>query len=73
MIKERTMYTVICDNCKYDIGSNSEYSCWNDNSYARENAMESEWLEQDDKHYCPDCFTHDENDNIIINKARFKE
>jgi len=73
MIKEVKMFTVICDNCKADSNRNSEYSCWNDEGTARDTAMESDWHEEGDKHYCPDCFNVDDNDNVTININRFKE
>lgn len=64
------MHTVICDNCQMDIGMYNEYSCWNDENYAEENAMESDWHRQEDKHYCPDCYTYDDDDNFILVEER---
>ncbi|MEK9157712.1 MAG: hypothetical protein AAB638_00835 [Patescibacteria group bacterium] len=67
MIKKVEMYTVVCDNCGKDVCEGEEYSAWNDSDYAREIATESGWHEtDDDKHYCPDCFTFDDNDNLIL-------
>ena len=51
MIQKVEMHTVICDHCQKDIGSESEFSCWNDDNYAEENAMESDWLKQKEKHF----------------------
>ena len=70
MIKEVKMYTVQCDNCKCTSGDNSEFSCWNDESTALDEAKESEWIESEGKHYCPDCYSIDDDDNIIINEKR---
>ncbi len=64
------MYTVICDHCQKNIGADQEYSCWNDDSYAEENAMESGWERQDNKHYCNDCFDFDDNDNFVLKQER---
>ena len=68
MIKEVTMYTVICDNCGEDIASDQEYSCWSDSSYAELNAMESDWITEGSKHYCHDCFSYDDDDNLQLKK-----
>lgn len=70
MIKKVEMFTVICDNCKVDIGINQDYSCWGDKLYAEDNAMNSDWLKIDEKHYCEDCYSYDNEDNLIINESR---
>jgi len=66
------MYTVQCDNCKTTSGKNSEYSCWNDKSYAIEDACDKDWIQEGEKTYCPNCYTLGENDEIIINPGRAK-
>lgn len=71
-IEKVEMFTVICDNCKEDIGSSDDYSCWNDKDIAEENAMENDWLKQNGKHYCPSCHSYGDNDELIINESRFK-
>ena len=79
MIKEVKMYTVICDNCGEDLGDNSEYSAWSDESSARDNAVDSEWAVLDSEHgdeqiFCPKCFkSYDDEDNMIIDKTRTKQ
>ena len=70
MIKEVTMFTVVCDNCGSDANEGEEYSCWNDKGYAIDTAMELDWIEEDDKHYCPKCFTYDDDDNLVILQGR---
>jgi len=67
MVKEVKMYTIICDNCGKDVNEGGEYSCFNDKEYVNDIAMESDWIKEDDKHYCTDCFTYDDDDNIVIN------
>ena len=69
-IKKVEMFTVVCDNCKLDIGTDAEYSCWNDELYAETVAMESDWLKEGHNHYCKDCFEYDNDDNIIIKTER---
>lgn len=68
MIKEVKMYTVICDNCGKDSNEGTEYSCWVDESQAEEVATNSDWLKEEDKHYCPDCYFYDDGDNLILRK-----
>ena len=72
MIVEVTMYTVECDNCKETRGQDSEYSCWNDEDYALDEAFDHDWIEQDGKHYCPSCYTQHEDESITINKEKTK-
>ena len=66
MIKELTMFTVICDGCGTDVNEDTEYSCWNDKLYAQDIAMEADWVTDNGKHYCPDCYYYDEDDKLII-------
>ena len=66
MIKELTMYTVVCDSCGKDVNEDAEYSCWNDKGYAEDIAMDSDWVTDGDKHYCPDCYHYNEDDDLII-------
>ena len=66
MIKEVKMYTVICDNCGIDVNESEEISCWGDEGYAEDCAMEADWIQEDGNHYCPDCFEYDDEDNLVI-------
>lgn len=66
MLKEVKMYTVVCDNCGKDVNKDAEYAAWNDKRHAEEVAMESDWIKENDKHYCSDCFTYDDDDNLLI-------
>ena len=66
MIQKVTMYTVICDNCGKDSNADSDFSCWNDMGWAQEEALESDWIKEEDKHYCPDCYEYDDDDNLVI-------
>jgi hypothetical protein len=72
MIKELIMYTVVCDNCGADANEDAEYSCWSDRGYAEESATESDWEKDGDKHYCPECFSWDDDDNLVIDAKRTK-
>lgn len=61
MIKPVTMYSVVCDRCgKPFIDEFNGIVAWLDEGTAKEQAMESEWAEIGDKHYCPECYEFDE-------------
>ncbi len=62
------MYTVVCDNCGVDANEHEEIGAWGDKEYALDSAMESDWTEIYDKHYCNNCIYHDDNDNLVIKK-----
>lgn len=68
MIKPVTMYEASCDNCGIP---------WHDsstgfialNSYAglRAYLIDCEWhISDDDKTYCGNCWSYDDNDKIVI-------
>lgn len=68
MKTEVTMYTVECDNCgKQFEDEYNGYSCWCDFNDAWESASEVNWVQEDnDVHYCPDCYSFDDNDEIVL-------
>lgn len=70
MIKEVKMYTVVCDNCKKSADDDTDYSCWNDKNAAKEVASNDNWITDDDKDYCPNCYSYDDEDNLIIEKLK---
>ena len=73
MIYEVTMFAAKCDNCKKELYEGSEYSCMGDEIAVSMDMGNSEWHKtDDDKHYCCDCWSYDENDEVLINKDRFK-
>lgn len=63
------MFTVICDNCGVDCNKGAEYSCWSDSGYAEDCAREDDWHCEDGKHYCKDCWSYAENDEIVLKKT----
>jgi hypothetical protein len=70
MIKEITMYTILCDNCKLDVTNNYDYTALTDKGQINYIALESGWIiVNDDKHYCPNCFSHNEDGEIIIHST----
>lgn len=65
MIKPVTMYSVICDRCGKLFEADDSVA-WTDKQSARFYALESEWKEIDNKHYCPDCYEfNDELDEYV--------
>ena len=66
MIKEVTMYTVVCDGCGKDSNHDSGYAGWNDKTYAKDVAMEANWIEHKASHYCTDCYEYDDNDEVAV-------
>lgn len=75
MIKEITMYYVECDNCKNSLFENEDYSCWNDESSAKDVAsnMDGSIIDHDGKDYCCDCAKFDDDDNLILDLSRIKQ
>ena len=60
MIIERTFYAIQCDSCKIKAKNYEGHAFWQDKSISREFAIASEWHEERDKHYCPECYSFDE-------------
>jgi hypothetical protein len=68
MVKEIIMYTVVCDGCGRDSADVEEYAGWNDKGYAVDVASNLYWEKIEDNHYCTNCFTHDEQGEIVLTK-----
>lgn len=73
MIKEVTMYSVVCDRCGKTYGVDDGIISWGDECTAKEQAMESEWEEIGDKHYCPDCYEFNEELDEYVPKKKMVE
>ena len=72
MIKPVTMYSVVCDRCGKTFGEDDGIIAWTDICSAREQAMESEWVEIGDNHYCPDCYEYDDELNEYVPKMIYR-
>ena len=71
MIKPVTMYSVVCDRCgKQFVDEFNGIVAWLDEGTAKEQAMESEWVEICDKHYCPECYEFDEELDEYVPKKK---
>jgi hypothetical protein len=66
MIKEIKVFTIVCDICGADLLKEDDEAGWDDKDYLMEIAKDNLWATLEDKHYCPDCHTKDDDDNIII-------
>lgn len=73
MIYPVTMYSAECDNCKEAAFlGNGEFSAYHEEDQVREDLMNSEWFNGDTlkghegKHYCPGCWSYDDNDNLVL-------
>ena len=69
MIKEVTMYTVICDNCGKYSSDQSDHAAWTTKRDAEDQAWDLNWnIEEveDNKHYCYDCYDYDDGNNLVI-------
>lgn len=66
MLQELKMFTIVCDGCGKDVNEGTGYSGWNCDNYIEEIRQEAGWEKVDDKHYCPDCFEYDDNDELQI-------
>lgn len=71
MLVEKIMFTCICDNCKKNLLEGADYSCVQ-KEWIEDEILNSDWHIEGDKHFCNDCFNYDDNDELIINKERFK-
>lgn len=73
MIKEVTMYKIVCDICGKDAAEDSDYCAWSDVECAEWDAESAEFTKIDGKDVCPDCYTYDDDDNPIIKTKKTTE
>jgi len=66
MLKEIPMYTVICDGCGKDSNADADFAAWGCKMYASDVAMEADYIREGDEHYCPDCYSYDDEDNLVL-------
>ena len=72
MIIEQTFYAVQCDNCKVIAEDDDDTAFWSDRGYCIDNAEESDWYIDGEKHYCPDCYSFDDDDNLVVMSSQAK-
>lgn len=66
MIVEKTFYAVKCDNCGKIAEGYNDCEFWDDKGTAIDLASESEFYIGETIHFCSDCHSIDDNDNLII-------
>jgi hypothetical protein len=66
MIDIVKMYTLICDSCGADAFEGNEFSATSNQQYAVSCAEEEDWHTEGNKHYCPDCYEFDDEDNLVL-------
>ena len=67
MIYPVTMYSGKCDNCGTEIKlGGGEYMAYGEKWQVEEDMKNTDWLIQDGKHYCDDCWSYDDEDNIVL-------
>lgn len=61
MLKETTLYTAICDRCEKELGR----TCKSESRLEIVLQIER-WHDTGELHFCPDCYTVDENNEVTI-------
>lgn len=73
MITDKKIFAVKCDNCGKICGAESDYDWWLTKEDAIKSMEGTYWRAEGDKHYCPECWDYDDEDNLIIRKERKNE
>ncbi len=70
MIIERKMYACKCDNCGKDWNDNwLGIMSYNDKGYMEFVVQDDEtWHCEDRKHYCPDCWSFDDEGEVVVSQ-----
>lgn len=63
---KKEFYNIKCDCCNSLLDEKS----WQKDEVLHEMMFDSNWKEFDGKHYCPDCWQYDGNNNIITKDGR---
>lgn len=70
MIKEVKMFTIVCNICGRDANEGDEFAAWTEIDPTYDNAENSGWYMEkhdEDIHYCMNCHSFDEDDNLVVN------
>lgn len=67
MIRKQEFFNIECDSC----GSMLDDENWWDDKETTESLLhECGWKKLGDRHYCPDCWAYDDDDNIVTKDGR---
>jgi len=62
---------ITCDNCKETYTEeHSGFSFFADEDNANDNAQDDQWYSDEGKHYCPECHTINDHDELVIDYKR---
>lgn len=67
MIVKENFYNIECDCCHCFI--NEDTWCI-DEQYVKEDVLNNDWREFEGKHYCPNCWKLDDDDNIVTKDGK---
>lgn len=71
MIHKVEMYSCNCDNC--GDGWGDEIIAYANPELTREAVLDSDWHEEGNKYYCPDCYAFDDKDNLILKQIDYSQ
>ena len=66
-------FKIVCDCCGETFHDGNDFVCYTDDadgSQINEEAESAGWIEIGDEHFCPDCFSFGDDDNIVIKNGR---
>lgn len=68
-IQKVELYVCTCDNCGRDYEECDLYMVYPDEVEA-DNAVRNngDWIKEDGKYYCTNCYSYDRDDKLIISK-----
>lgn len=71
-IEPKTMYTVVCDNCRTDAFEGHDTVAWDSPGSASDMAVANhDFIRyKGGKHYCPDCWGWNEDETEAIPKEK---
>lgn len=67
MIVKENFYNVECDYC-HELADVDVWSV--EEQTAKEKALDYDWRELGSKHYCPDCWELDDDENIVTKDGK---
>ena len=57
---------LVCDNCGEHFENGNGFSIFSDEQSMMEDADNYDWIELEDKDYCPKCYTNPEDDVFVV-------
>lgn len=66
MYKKIEVWTILCDGCGRDLNEKAEYCGWREKEGNVLDCEAQGWITEGNKHYCPDCYFYDVDDNAVF-------